>query len=160
MRSPNVCNLMRREGVWLKMLALIVLTLAYLPVSAIASLCFGHSQCTMPCCVELAAEPAASEKSCGACPGESKAAKIQREEVDACGCMISATTSVPMSDAVALCAPLTPSVPVAVQPAPLLVIAASEVPLAMPGIRGFDSGPPPSRPYCVWSGRAPPVRLA
>lgn len=164
---------MRGKAAWLNMLALFAFVVAQLPTNAIASL-FQHQGCDMPCCsgVELSNskpfEPKVSSRCATPAANHSCDETADREESSlsapadkSCGCEISAP-STPEPPVVALASSPSPS-PVqldAVLPPNRPVLVAIITAEFCPGIFGADSGPPSSRPHCVWLGRAPPVFLA
>ena len=168
---------MRGKKAWLNMLALFAFVLAQVPASALALLC-QPVKCEMPCCQgKQAAQPAhhvhseeSTDSSMGHCDSkemahpcadETPAKSITSKSSDGCGCEITSGSN-PELPTVALASSPSPAsshVDVALPTSPVVVTALVFIDV-QPGIVGADSGPPNSRPYCVWQGRAPPVFLA
>lgn len=166
---------MRGKKAWLNMLALFAFVLAQLPTSALASL-FIHSDCTMPCCSAEAVKRVGQndeKKSEGSnhCKSEQNAHPCKTEGSDGpsiataekkhCGCEISASSqseppiaALPGSQQQSI-----HQVDLAL-PCDCVALVLNISSSVEPGIRGSDSGPPVSHPYCVWLGRAPPMFLA
>lgn len=159
------------------MLALFAFVLAQVPASVLASLC-SPVKCEMPCCqgkdARVPAHHEHSEESVNSakghcdskemahpCQDEKQGNSISSKSSDGCGCVIKSGTT-PELPVVALASSPSPSLDSvdAVLPATPAVITPVLFKDVQPGIVGADSGPPTSRPYCVWQGRAPPVFLA
>jgi hypothetical protein len=168
---------MRGRKAWLNMLALFAFVLAQVPASVVASLC-APVKCEMPCCQgKQGVQPAHLEHSqesaspsmghCESkemehpCRQDKPAKSITSKSSDGCGCVIKSGSNpeLPTATLAVSSSPTSSHVDALVPPAPVVVatIILSDV---QPGIVGADSGPPNSRPYCVWQGRAPPVFLA
>lgn len=159
------------------MLALFAFVLAQVPASVFASLC-PPVKCEMPCCQgKQAAQPAhhahseeSSSPSMGHCDSkeiahpcadEKPTKSMTSKSADGCGCVIKSGSN-PELPTVTLSNSPSPTLSNvdAVLPATPTVVTTVLFKDVQPGIVGADSGPPTSRPYCVWQGRAPPVFLA
>lgn len=168
---------MRGKKAWLNLLALFAFVLAQVPASVFASLC-PPVQCEMPCCQgkqaihpvrhEHSEESASSSMShCESmemahpCRDEKPAKSITSNSSDGCGCVIKSGSNpeLPTATLAVSPSPTSSHVDAILPPAPV-VITTPILSDVQPGIIGADSGPPASRPYCVWQGRAPPVFFA
>jgi hypothetical protein len=168
---------MRGRKAWLNMLALFAFVLAQVPASVFASLCLPV-KCGMPCCQgkdstsatlhEHSDESASSSMGhCDSkemvhpCADEKPPKSITSKSSDGCGCEITSGSN-PELPTVTLSLGASPTFAQAdlVLPVAPLVVKTVVLIDVQPGIVGTDSGPPISRSYRVWQGRAPPVFLA
>ena len=167
---------MRGKKAWLNMLALFAFVLAQVPASAFASLC-APVKCEMPCCqgkdsqgihhehaedqTKSSMGHCDSKRMAHPCHEEKPAHSITSKSADGCGCVIKSGSN-PELPTVTLASGTSPTFAQAdaVLPVTPGVVGVALFKDVQPGIAGADSGPPNSRPYCVWQGRAPPVFLA
>ena len=155
------------------MLALFAFVLAQVPASVFASLC-APVKCDMPCCQGKQSSHERTEESASSsmshcvskaiahpCHDKKPAHSISSKSADGCGCVIKSGSN-PELPTVTLASGTSPTFGQvdAVLPVTPVVVGIATFKDVQPGIVGADSGPPTSRPYCAWQGRAPPVFLA
>lgn len=158
------------------MLALFAFVLAQVPASALASLC-APVKCEMPCCqgkesteqkvhghsgVQIApsTDHCESDEMGHEEHAEKSSGSISSKTPDGCGCVIKSSSTPELPTVTLASSPNSAPthLDAVLPPAPIIL----NVPVyqdVRPGIVGADSGPPISRSYCVWQGRAPPVFL-
>jgi hypothetical protein len=159
---------MQQRSFWLNLIALLALVSAQVLGSAVAS--SRHTTCKMACCAAKQAKVETASRSCHrkteAVPVSehckailaAKASKQVSSGKKGCSCEIRSGNPRELPVGVLTNGLSFSTIEIeAVLPPTSVSFAEKSVSGVQPGIVGSDSGPPTSRPHCVWFGRAPPV---
>jgi len=162
---------MRGKIVWLNVLALFGFLLAQVPVSTVASL-RPPAKCSMPCCQgnehqgearqscrEIKSVANQVHRDCCATPLPTH--ELSSKTGSECNCKLRPSSDQHQQVATLSILPSQTHTELIAVLSNAAVIPVIHVdPDLHPSIFGPDSGPPRSRPHCVWIGRAPPVLFA